>query len=171
MLEGELKVGQEIMIAPGKRTEEKGSSKWTPLKTKIIDLKTGGKSVKSLTPGGSAAMLTELDPSLIKSDKLAGNIVSTPDKMPPLHHELTFEATLLKRVVGAKKDLKVDPLKKGEPLMMTVFSTATVGMVTELKKKKATVKLKRPVCAHPGTKVAISRRIGARWRLIGYAFV
>ena len=29
------------------------------------------------------------------------------------------------------------------------------------------VDLKRPVCAEPDAKIAINRRVGARWRLIG----
>jgi translation initiation factor 2 subunit 3 len=29
------------------------------------------------------------------------------------------------------------------------------------------VNLKRPVCAETGAKIAINRRVGARWRLIG----
>jgi len=29
------------------------------------------------------------------------------------------------------------------------------------------VQLKRPVCSEVGDRVAVSRRIGARWRLIG----
>jgi translation initiation factor 2 subunit 3 len=29
------------------------------------------------------------------------------------------------------------------------------------------VNLKRPVCSESGAKIAINRRVGARWRLIG----
>jgi len=28
-----------------------------------------------------------------------------------------------------------------------------------------------PVCASPGDRVALSRRVGARWRLIGYGII
>jgi len=31
--------------------------------------------------------------------------------------------------------------------------------------------LKLPICADKGERVAISRRIGARWRLIGYGII
>ena len=33
------------------------------------------------------------------------------------------------------------------------------------------VTLKLPVCASPGDRVALSRRVGARWRLIGYGII
>ena len=35
----------------------------------------------------------------------------------------------------------------------------------------AEVKLKLPVVAELGARVAVSRRIGTRWRLIGYGIV
>jgi len=34
--------------------------------------------------------------------------------------------------------------------------------------KVVTVKLKLPVCAHEGQRIAISRRIDGRWHLIGH---
>jgi translation initiation factor 2 subunit 3 len=37
--------------------------------------------------------------------------------------------------------------------------------------KKGEMTLKLPVCAEEGSNVAISRRIGARWRLIGYGAI
>jgi len=50
--------------------------------------------------------------------------------------------------------------------MMTVGTATTVGSVTSARSGECEVKLKRPVAADPGTKIAINRRI-ARWRLIG----
>jgi len=32
----------------------------------------------------------------------------------------------------------------------------------------AEVALKKPICSDPGSKVALSRRIGESWRLIGF---
>ncbi|MEM3613594.1 MAG: hypothetical protein QXQ85_07220 [Candidatus Bathyarchaeia archaeon] len=34
-----------------------------------------------------------------------------------------------------------------------------------------TLKLTRPVCALTGSRVAISRKIAGRWRLIGYGMI
>ncbi len=171
VVQGVLKKGQTVEIRPGLKVEEKGTTKWVPLTTTVLACKTGGKDTDTLSPGGSVAILTELDPALIKSDKLTGNVIGTPKKMPEIHETLSIEPTLLDRVVGAKAELKVSAIKKGEPLMLTIYATATVGVATELHKNKVTLKLKRPICAYKGAKVAISRRVGTRWRLIGYAFV
>ena len=53
--------------------------------------------------------------------------------------------------------------------MLSVGSAVTVGVVMDPKKGEMTLKL--PVCAEEGSNVAISRRIGARWRLIGYGAI
>ncbi len=71
------------------------------------------------------------------------------------------------RVVGATSELSIEPLKHHEPLMLSVGTAVTVGVVTSAKKDLAEVTLKRPVCAEPGARIAISRQLGARWRLIG----
>jgi translation initiation factor 2 subunit 3 len=42
-----------------------------------------------------------------------------------------------------------------------------MGEVTDIKKTNMEATLSIPVCAVPGDRVAISRRIGGRWRLIG----
>ncbi|HID47816.1 MAG TPA: translation initiation factor IF-2 subunit gamma, partial [Methanococcaceae archaeon] len=35
----------------------------------------------------------------------------------------------------------------------------------------ADIKLKLPICAEKGARVALSRRISGRWRLIGYGII
>jgi len=52
--------------------------------------------------------------------------------------------------------------------MLNVNSAATVGVVTELGKKEVKMILKLPICAEKGSRITISRRIGNRFRLIGY---
>ena len=116
-------------------------------------------------------ILTLLDPSIVKGDSLVGNVVGHPDKLPPVWHELKFEVHLLERVVGAKQDLEVDPIKLKEPLMLNVNSSATVGVVTEIKKGYVKCVLKLPVCAEVESQVTISRMVGNRFRLIGYGLI
>jgi translation initiation factor 2 subunit 3 len=59
----------------------------------------------------------------------------------------------------------------GEPLMLNVNSAATVGIVNSLGKDKIKCKLRIPVCAEKGSRITVSRVIGNRWRLIGYAII
>ena len=63
----------------------------------------------------------------------------------------------------------VDKIKQNELLMLNVGASTTVGVVSTIGKKNIyKVTLKRPVCAAKGQKIAISRQIINRWRLIGY---
>ena len=64
-----------------------------------------------------------------------------------------------------------EPVKKTEILMLNVNAAATVGIVQNLGKNEFSCTLKRPVCASAGSRVTISRRVGARWRLIGYGVI
>ena len=169
--QGILKIHDKIEIKPGRKIEHKGETKYISIETEIIGIKAGNMSITEAHPGGSIGLLTKLDPSLIKADTLAGNILGLPGKLPQTWNELNIEPHLLEKVVGLKEETKVDPIKKGEPLMLIVNSTATSGAVIELRKNLFHIRLKRPVCADINSKLAISRLIGTRWRLIGYGII
>jgi translation initiation factor 2 subunit 3 len=166
--QGKLKVGDEIEIRPGRKLD---NNSWEPIFTKIIQMKTGGNSVKELTPGGSVAIMTPLDPSLVKSDSLTGAIVGLKGKIPPVWNKINLKLHLLDRVVGIKDGATVEPIKDNEVLMLNVNSAATVGVVMNLSKDKASCVLKRPVCCEVGSRITISRRMGNRFRLIGYGIL
>ncbi len=169
--QGVLTLKEKIEIRPGLKTEKEGKKTWTPIKTEIVDLKTGGNSIEEVSPGGSIGVLTKLDPFYVKADSLTGNIVGKENDLPPVWNEFDIKPILLERVVGSKEDLKVEKIKKGEPLMLNVNSAATVGVVTELKKELIHVKLKVPVCCEKNDRITISRMIGNRWRLIGWSTI
>ncbi|MFH2028694.1 MAG: translation initiation factor IF-2 subunit gamma [Nanoarchaeota archaeon] len=169
--QGVLKEGDEIEIKPGVSFEEKNKKVWKPILTKITDLKTGGVSVEDVQPGGSIGVMTSLDPSVVKSDSLAGNVCGLPGKLPEVRYNLLLDVHLLERIVGLEKELNVEPIKMGEPLMLNVNSSATVGTVIKLKKNIVESVLKLPVCVDAGSRVTISRLIGNRFRLIGYGII
>ena len=169
--QGTLKVNDKIEIKPGRKIEKEGKITWEPIATEIGALKTGGDPVKEVHPGGSIGVLTKLDPYLVKADNLTGNVVGIHGKLPDVWYEFTLEPHLLQRAIGSKEELKIEPIKKLEPLMLNVNSAVTVGVVTELHKNKIHVKLKIAVCAQTTDRVTISRRFGSYWRLIGWASI
>ncbi len=166
--QGTLHIGDTIEIKPGRNVVEKNQQVWKPITTKIISLNSGSLNLESVGPSGSIGVMTSLDPSVVKSDQLTGSLVGNPGKLPKVWSELILDVHLLKRVVGTKEELDVEPVKIAEPLMLNVNSAATVGIVIELRKNKIKCRLKLPVCADAGSRVTISRRIGNRFRLIGY---
>ncbi|HLD04271.1 MAG TPA: translation initiation factor IF-2 subunit gamma [Candidatus Nanoarchaeia archaeon] len=171
LIKGKLKVGDRIEIRPGHVVEEQNRKVGKPIFSKVLSIVTGGQAVEEAIPGGSIGVMTTLDPSIVMADSLVGNIVGLPEKLPKIWYELDLETHLLERVVGAEQELKVDPVKMNEPFMLNVNAAATVGFVTDISKNRLKCKLKLPICADPGARVTISRRIGNRFRLIGYGMI
>jgi translation initiation factor 2 subunit 3 len=169
--QGKLKIGDEIEIRPGLEFTEKNQKIWKSIKTKIVGIASGGAKVEEITPGGSMGIMTLLDPNIVKADSLVGSIVGLPNKLPQIKNDIKIEVHLLKRVVGAKEELDVDPIKPNEVLMLNVNSAATVGTVFNILRDTVSLKLKRPICADPGSRVTISRLVEHRFRLIGFGII
>ncbi len=166
IIQGVLKEGDDIEIVPGARINKQ----YIPVKTKITSIHAGtlGK-VKEAKPGGLMSIRTEIDPAYTRSDNLVGNIIGTPDKLPPVLDELSLKVKLMDYVVGLEERTKVKNLAVGEQLMLNVWTAITLGVITSIGKGNiAIIKLARPVSAEKNTRVAVSRRIANRFRLIGF---
>lgn len=167
LIRGILRQNDEIEIHPGRQLQVENRIKWIPITTTIISINAGSTRVAEATPGGLLGVGTKLDPALTKSDALAGQVAGYPDTLPPVWDRIRCRVTLMERVVGATSELAIEPLKFNEPLMLSVGTAVTVGIVTNTKKDAIEISLKRPVCVELGARIAISRQVGARWRLIG----
>lgn len=169
--QGIINIGDEIEIRPGLKTEQG----YEPIITKVESLHAGGNvPLEKALPGGLIGVGTQLDPSLTKADGLIGHIAGAPGTLPETISKLEMDVKLLDRVVGIKKVeeiIKTEKIKEKEPLMLNVGISMTVGVVTSVVKDHITMPLKRPVCPAVGQRVAISRQIAGRWRLIGFGIV
>jgi translation initiation factor 2 subunit 3 len=165
LIQGELSVGEEIEIRPGFIDDKKG--KYEPIRSIVSTLGTGAGLVERVRPGGLVAIGTKLDPAYIKSDSLIGSVVGKPDSLPNDVDEISIEVKLFDTAVGTQEMVKVEPIKTREPLRLNVGTAATLGAVINSKDDQIEVKLRKPLCLLPRSRVAISRRISDRWRLIG----
>ncbi len=171
LTQGTLEVGDEIEVLPGRKVEISGKTSWERITTSIQSLHTGNTTLSTVRPGGLIAIGTKLDPALTKSDGLTGRLVGKPGTLPPVVHKFVMNTHLLERVVGAAEDLVVENIKTNEPLMLSIGTATTVGVVTSARGSESEVALKIPVCALKDQRVAISRRISGKWRLIGYGII
>lgn len=167
IIQGKFSVGDEIEIRPGYR---RGRS-WKPLTTKIVSLRSGFGDLETALPGGLVGIGTHLDPALTKSDSLVGQIVGYPGELPPIWNNIVFSSNLMDRVVGSEALSLVQNIELNETLMLSVGTAKTVGKVISSTKKGVQVDLSLPVCATVGTRIAISRQIDRRWRLIGWGVI
>ena len=169
--QGKFVVGDEIEIRPGISLEREGKIIYNPLISEIVSLHTGEKSIKEASCGGLVGVGTSLDPSYSKADGLNGNIAGKVGLLPSVLSELTLETYVLERAVGTKELLKVDKIYPSETLLLHVGAAVDLGKVISVKNKIVKVRLNRPICIPPSSRVAISRKIAARWRLIGYGIM
>ncbi|RLG09227.1 MAG: translation initiation factor IF-2 subunit gamma [Thaumarchaeota archaeon] len=166
IIQGVVRVGDEIEIAPGVKVEESG--KYESLVTEVVNIRAGGRNVEEAKSGGLTGIETKLDPALTKSDGMIGNMAGSPGTLPPTRYTLSLEYDLFEYVVGVQEKIKVNPISIKEPLVLNVYSAVTSGVVTKRSGDRIEVALRRPVVAMDGDKVSISRMIGSAWRLIGY---
>lgn len=168
LVQGSLKVGDEIEIRPGHVGLTDGRAE--ALQTRVAALISGGQEIDVLQPGGLAAIGTTLDPALTKADGLTGRLVGTPGTLPPVSQKIRIKATLLDRVLGVQRETKVEKIRTSEMLAVTIGTTVAAGKVTSARGDEVELTLNRPVTVFPGSRVAISRKLTA-WRLIGYGLV
>ncbi|GBC72654.1 Elongation factor Tu [archaeon HR04] len=169
LLQGELRVGDEIEIRPGIYDERKGS--YEPIVTKAVSLVTGAGHVEFVRPSGLIAIGTKLDPAYTKSDSLVGSVVGKPGRLPKELDELTIDSDLFDTAVGTQDLIKVEPVRVNESLRLNIGTAVVLATVKSVHDSRLNVKLKRPVCAIAKSRVAISRRIADRWRLIGAGMI
>ncbi len=171
LIKGSLKVGDEIEIRPG--IERGGVIE--PIRTEIVGLEKVGENLDEAGPGGLLGVQTKLDPSLTRSDNFAGSIIGYPGDLPDLMDEMTMEIHTFDKVAGIEGERNVEKIKTNEPLMLTAGTSKTAGVVTSARvingEDEAVVSLKLPICTDPGERIAISRQIENKWRLIGYGIV
>ena len=167
LTQGEIKINDEIEIRPGLKV----GNKWNPVITKIIGLEKGHHKLEKVGPGGLIGVSSLLDPSFSKADGLVGNIIGHPGKLPEIRESVKIETTLMDRVVGTKEIENIKQLQKGEPLMLSVGTSRSIGNISEIKGSNITIDLKIPICADKGERIVMFRNISGRWRLIGYGLL
>lgn len=163
LVRGQLEEGEEIELKPGNRD---GNS-WEPIETTVKSINQGKGQVEKGRPGGLLAIETELDPSLTKSDALSGNVLGKKGSLPDPTTQVEVEVNLMERVIGSEREKEIENIKEKEFLMINVGTGKSPGQVTQAG-KNVKIQLNMPICAETGDRVAISRQIGSRWRLIGH---
>ena len=164
LVKGELEPGDEVELKPGIR---KDGEKFETVTTEVQSIIQGNSPVETGRPGGLLGLETDLDPSMVKSDGLAGNVLGLKGELPEVTNTLEVEVELMDRLVGAENDEEIENIKEHEPLMLNIGTTKTAGVVTQAG-KHVRLDLKMPVSVEESDRVAISRQVGSRWRLIGH---
>lgn len=161
IVQGLLKVGDRIELKPGVVRKEGGAP--VPIVCETKALMEENEVLESAHPGGLVALGTTMDPTITKSDALVGSVIGKPDDVPDATDEIKVKYKMLERT-----DVEIQPLREGEPVVVNIHTATGVGMISGLSKGVATIRLKKPMVAEKGMRVALSKRVGQRWRLAAW---
>ncbi|KXZ44536.1 hypothetical protein GPECTOR_65g154 [Gonium pectorale] len=174
ILQGVLRMGQEIEVRPGIITKDaEGRVKCIPIFSRIVSLFAEQNELQFAVPGGLIGVGLTVDPTLTRADRLVGQVLGEVGALPDVYSELEINFFLLRRLLGVRskegeKQGKVTKMSKGEVLMLNIGSMCTGARVLAVKGDLAKLQLTSPVCTKEGEKVALSRRVEKHWRLIGW---
>ena len=175
IVEGILRVGQEIEIRPGEISKDAtGKVICRPLVAMVTSLCAEKNKLDYAVPGGLIGVGTSIDPAFTRADRLVGHILGVSGSLPPVFIDVELSTFMLPCVMG-KPEMKTDPLMKSEHVMLNVGATSSSGVILDTKcidkYDFAKVSLTIPVCAYTNDKVAINRKVDGNWRLVGWGFI
>lgn len=182
IIQGVIRVGDEIEVRPGVifKDEKDGVVRGcVPIFSPVVSLKTEAIPLQYAVPGGLIAVGTKMDPACCKGDSLVGSVLGKAGTLPNIYTELDISFSLLTFLLGAMGDdgkvVKVKKLEVGEVVMLNIGSSrvgATVLSVAEFNGCNfAKLAPELPICTTLHEKLALSRRINAKSRLIGWGTV
>ena len=173
IVSGEFKIGDKIEIGPGRKIEQGSKTRWEPITATISSMQGGGLNLEKMQAGGLCGLATKLDPSVTTSDNLSGQVVSLSGQLPEVRSSVEISVHLMDSMVSsdAEKPEKIHPLRNNEMLMINVATATSVGVTKNAEKTRTSLELRLPICVDSGQRLSLSRRIGSRWRLIGYGII
>ena len=179
LIRGVLRIGEIVEIRPGIVSKDpNGQKKISPIYSRIVSLKAEKNDLIYAIPGGLIGIGLKIDPFLTRGNRLVGKILGHPGKLPDIYEKIVVKTHLLTRLLGVKGSNKnkvhVGEIKMSEILLVNAGSTAVGSVVNDIKGENndiITFSLAYPICSEISEKIAISRKIGHAWRLIGWGEV
>jgi translation initiation factor 2 subunit 3 len=170
--QGVFRVGDEVEIRPG--LFDGGRKVYRPLRARITSLMSEENSLEIAVPGGLIGVGTTLNPRLCRSDALAGQVMGRPGTLPKIFREVTVSVSLFPKLFSGSDATAVGshiaPLQRGDLLKVQIGSRSVTCQVLAAEKGFAKLRLQDPpgACTSTGERIALSRKPGKSWRLIGW---
>jgi translation initiation factor 2 subunit 3 len=152
--QGVLAVGDWIEIRPGRLTLNKLKEIVAqPLYTQVTEIRCEEQILPYAVPGSLLAIQTTLDPSFATANGMVGQVVGTPETLPPIVGEITLKVKSLKRDIFPFEKATV-----GEKVQICSNVMTVEGTITFIPDKKTRIiTLDRPLCLDKGAMVSILR--------------
>ena len=78
--------------------------KWQSILTQITSLMADNNHLMYAVPGGLIGVGLKVDPYMTRTDRLVGQIIGHPGKMPEVALEIDAQFYLLRRLLGVKAE-------------------------------------------------------------------
>ena len=92
--------------------------------------------------------------------------------LPDVHDSVSISVNLMSHMVAVMVNPRKDSAaRNNEMLMLNVATATSVSVTRNAEKDRTDLNLRLPICADKGQRISLSRRIGSRWRLIGYGTI
>ena len=164
LLAGNLQVGDKIVIKPGDfRKKNDGTWIITPFETIIKSIKTEEVYINNTKPGGLIAFGTDIDPFYCKDEKLEGQVLGLPGKLPPVFYEIKIKIILTEDFDG-----KWIP-KLNDSIYLQIGNINIQATLINMDKDIFTFKLSKPVCIQDNDLILICSDMENKlFRIVGY---
>lgn len=101
ILQGVLKIGDEIEVRPGiVTTDTEGNMTCTPIYSRIVSLLAEQNELQYAVPGGLIGVGTKMDPTLTRADRFVGQVLGLKDQLPNVFTEIEVSCYLLRFLLG-----------------------------------------------------------------------
>jgi len=190
VIRGVLNVNQLVEMRPGRVIESQTNKghydKVKPIRTSILSMYSDKSPLTMCLPGGLIALGTTLDPSLGKADKLVGQVIGLPGKMPSVYQTIVVSYHIIDREIeegkggndggGGNKNKEKEKEKDGnskftfnkkDNIKLNIGSQTVDAQVVGIRADLLRLFLKVPCCAEKKDRIAISAKNGKdRWALV-----
>lgn len=151
IIEGRLKVGDNITVIPGYLNKNQSKPddddpkrfKFTPLTCKVLSINSETNSLDYAITGGLIGVQLDIDPAFSADDGIVGNILVKGDK----DYINNFEVYEDIRVEIELYDKTSKP-EAGDKILLNINSTNTKGEIIRYKNSKMGIALERPICVN-----------------------
>ena len=164
LLSGKLEVGDKIVIKPG-IIQRKNDGTWImkPIETLIKSIKTEKENIINTHPGGLVGFGTDIDPFYCKDEKLEGQVLGLPNKLPPVYYEINMKITLT-------NDFDGEWLPKiNDSIYLQIGNINTQAVLSNINQNIFTFKLTKPSCIMENDLILICIDTEMKlFRIVGY---
>lgn len=157
LINGKLKIGDEIEIRPGNYNKVNNEFEVKPIITKILSLETDKINLDNIVPGGLIGIGTNIDPFFTKDDGLAGNIVGLKGSLPSVYTNITISNIKITNIFGG--DWKPELNK----IYLQIGNMNIEAQILKINKDEITFKLLKPACIEDNFLIIICQE-----KIVGY---